>query len=204
MDGRTQERLFEPFFTTKPRGQGTGLGLATVYGIVHHSGGFVEVETQPGAGSTFRVCLPQVDEPVEAASAPPNVFDLAAGTETVLVVEDEESVRRLIRAMLERLGYSVIEARDGQEALDLWRAQRRRIDLIVTDVVMPQLDGPSLVAAIRQTHPGTPVIYLSGYTDDALIGRSTSPGAEPPLLQKPFTSGTLARLVRTILDRQIS
>jgi two-component system, cell cycle sensor histidine kinase and response regulator CckA len=132
------------------------------------------------------------------------VFDLSAGTETVLIVEDEESVRRLIRAMLERLGYSVIEARDGQEALDLWREQRRRIDLIVTDVVMPRLDGPSLVAAIRQTHPGTPVIYLSGYTDHALIRRSTSLDAETPLLQKPFTSGTLARLVRTVLDRQPS
>ena len=203
---RTRARLFEPFFTTKPPGQGTGLGLSTVYGIVQQSGGFVEVETQPGAGIDVPGLPAARGRAGRSGQRRRRTRSTSpAGTETVLVVEDEESVRRLIRAILERLGYTVIEARDGQEALDVWREQRRRIDLVVTDVVMPQLDGPSLVAAIRRTHPGTPVIYLSGYTDDAPHrGGARVPAPSTPLLQKPFTSGALARLVRTMLDRQTS
>jgi two-component system, cell cycle sensor histidine kinase and response regulator CckA len=204
MDDDTQARLFEPFFTTKLPGRGTGLGLSTVYGAVQQSGGFLLVETRLGAGSTFRVCLPRVEEPAEDVAGASNLFDTAAGTETVLLVEDEESVRRLIRAILDRLGYTVVEARDGQEALEVWQERGRRIDLVITDVVMPRLDGPSLVEAIRRTHPRTPAIYLSGYTEDAIIGRSAGGDGDTPLLQKPFASGALARLVRTLLDRQPS
>ncbi len=205
MDDETLARLFEPFFTTKVPGRGTGLGLPTVYGIVQQSGGFLAVATAPGAGSTFRVCLPRVDEPVDDLAGASNLFDATAGTETILVVEDEDAVRRLIRAILDRLGYTVMEARDGQEALDVWREQADRIDLVLTDVVMPRLDGPSLAAAIAVTHPHTPVIYLSGYADEVSTGRADhalEPGT--PLLQKPFTSGALARAVRSVLDGQAS
>jgi two-component system, cell cycle sensor histidine kinase and response regulator CckA len=202
MDRQTQARLFEPFFTTKSHGKGTGLGLSTVHGIVQQSDGFILVESEPGAGSTFRVCLPRVDEPVDDPGAVPNPIDMAAGTETVLLAEDEESVRRLITVILGRFGYTVIEARDGQEALDIWREQARAIDMVITDVVMPYVDGPSLVTAVRSTHPRTPVIYLSGYTDDAITRRSVHVDEATPLLQKPFTSATLARLVRRLLDRR--
>jgi two-component system, cell cycle sensor histidine kinase and response regulator CckA len=204
MDDATQARLFEPFFTTKPPGHGTGLGLSTVYGIVQQSGGFLLVESRPGLGSTFRVVLPRVAEAADDVAGASNLFDMAAGTETALLVEDEEAVRRLIRAILDRLGYTVVEARDGQEALDIWQEQGRRIDIVLTDVVMPRLDGPSLVEAIRKSDPHIPVIYLSGYTDDALIRRSASIDDETPFLQKPFTSGALARMVRALLDRQPS
>jgi two-component system, cell cycle sensor histidine kinase and response regulator CckA len=204
MDDETQARLFEPFFTTKPPGRGTGLGLSTVYGIVQQSGGFLMVDSRPGSGSTFRVAMPRVDEPADDVAGASNLFDTTAGTETVLLVEDEEAVRRLIRAILDRLGYTVVEARDGQEALECWQEHGRRIDIVLTDVVMPRLDGPSLAAAIRRSQPDIPVIYLSGYTDDAVIKRSASVDDKTPFLQKPFTSGALARMVRALLDRRPS
>jgi two-component system, cell cycle sensor histidine kinase and response regulator CckA len=204
MDEETQARLFEPFFTTKVPGKGTGLGLPTVYGVVQQSGGFVLVDTRLGAGSTFRVCLPNVNEPAEDPEGGSNRFETTTGTETVLVVEDEESVRQLVAAILERLGYAVLTARDGAEALETWRGQADRIDLVITDVVMPRLDGPAFVHAIRLTHPGTRVIYLSGYTEDAVTRHRMAVGDETPLLQKPFTSGALARMVRSVLDRQPS
>jgi PAS domain S-box-containing protein len=201
MDDATRARLFEPFFTTKSQGKGTGLGLSTVYGVVQQSGGFISVDTKVGAGTTFRVCLPRVAEPADVVASASSVFETATGNETILVVEDEDAVRRLIRAILERLGYTVLEACDGDEALAVWREQSRRIDLIVTDVVMPRLDGPSFVARVRETHPSTPVVYLSGYTDDAMVRREAlDPGT--PLLQKPFTSGALARTIRSVLDQQ--
>jgi two-component system, cell cycle sensor histidine kinase and response regulator CckA len=202
MDEETQAKLFEPFFTTKAAGHGTGLGLPTVHGIVQQSGGFVIVETKVGAGSTFQVCLPRVGEPVDDVAGVPNLFDTAAGTETVLVVEGEEAVRRLIVAILGRLGYEVVEARDGQEALEIWQAQARRIDLVITDVEMPPVHGPSLVEAIRDTHPTTPVIYLSGHADAITRQPDVTVDDGTPLLQKPFTSGALVRAVRTLLDRQ--
>jgi two-component system, cell cycle sensor histidine kinase and response regulator CckA len=199
MDGDTRSRLFEPFFTTKTEGQGTGLGLPTVYGIVQQSGGFVEVRSEVGAGSTFLVFLPEVAEPPDEVSSVYNMLDLAAGTETILLAEDEDAVRRLLTSVLGRLGYSILEARDGLEALEIWREQWRHIDLVITDVVMPRLDGPSLVARILETHPATRVIYLSGYANDAIVlGEPIEPGR--PCLQKPFPSGVLARTVRSVLD----
>jgi PAS domain S-box-containing protein len=201
MDDGTRARMFEPFFTTKAQGKGTGLGLSTVYGIVQQSEGFVSVDSQVGIGTTFRVCLPQVEEGVEGVPSSRHLIDSVGGTETILVVEDEDAVRRLIKAILERLGYSVLEARDGEEALAVWTEHSSRIDLVVTDVVMPRLDGPSFVADMSAKHPGTRVIYLSGYTDDAMMRRQDL-DADTPFLQKPFTSGALARAVRSVLDQQ--
>jgi len=201
MDDATRARLFEPFFTTKSQGRGTGLGLSTVYGIVQQSEGFISVDSTPGKGTTFRVCLPQVEEQPDEVQTAYNLFDTTSGTETILVVEDEDSVRRLITAILERLGYAVLEASNGEDALAVWREHARRIDLVVTDVVMPRLDGPSFVAQIRTTHPDARVIYLSGYADDAGVRRGEFDRGTP-LLQKPFTSGTLAHAVRRALDAQ--
>jgi PAS domain S-box-containing protein len=200
MDATTAARLFEPFFTTKGQGKGTGLGLSTVYGIVQQSGGFVTVHTALGSGTTFRIWLPRVDDAASEAPAARTLVETVSGTETILVVEDEEAVRRLIRATLERLGYSVVEATDGEAALQVWEEQGARVHLVITDVVMPHMDGPAFVERIRQSRPDIPVLYLSGYADDALLRRGgMAPGT--PFLQKPFSSAALARLVRKVLDR---
>jgi CheY-like chemotaxis protein len=199
MDEATRSRLFEPFFTTKALGYGTGLGLSMVYGIVQQSGGAVSVESTLGCGTTFRVVLPTVQEHTPDTAEPSRVAEAATGHETILVAEDEESVRRLIRVILERLGYTVLEAMDGDEALSVWRRERGRIDLLITDIVMPHVDGPALVRRVRGSRPDAKVIYVSGYTDDAIIRRGEwEPGT--PFLQKPFTSLALARAVRAVLD----
>jgi PAS domain S-box-containing protein len=188
--------LFEPFFTTKPRGKGTGLGLATVYGIVKQSGGHVAVESVSGVGSTFFVCLPTVEDAVDAAS----VSIPAArprGVETVLVVEDEAPLRRLIREILGESGYDVIEASNGEEALRACEQRAARgevIDLVVSDVVMPGMSGRRLAAHVREKWPKARVLLISGYDDD-----SAAAGGEP-LLGKPFTAQALARRVREVLD----
>jgi two-component system, cell cycle sensor histidine kinase and response regulator CckA len=201
MDDDTRSRLFEPFFTTKPRGQGTGLGLSTVYGIVKQSGGFISVSSRLGAGTTFVVALPHVEPEADPAPGSPDTLDTVGGMETILVVEDEEAVRRLVRAILERLGYTVIEAGDGEEALEIWAERARVIDLVVTDVLMPRLDGPAFVERANAIHPVDRVIYLSGYARDA-TSRHDELNPTAPLLQKPFTSATLVRAVRRVLDRQ--
>jgi two-component system, cell cycle sensor histidine kinase and response regulator CckA len=200
MDEATRARLFEPFFTTKAVGLGTGLGLSTVYGIVQQSGGFVSVESKPGAGSTFCVWLPAVDE--EPSAQPPlqpspESYD---GSETVLVAEDEPSVRGLVRASLERLGYRILEANDGREAFDICMRDGANVDLLLTDIVMPNIDGPGLVERLAGARISLPVIYMSGYADESVLHRDDLQPAIP-FLQKPFTSTSLARLVRTVLDR---
>ena len=200
MDEATRSRLFEPFFTTKSQGQGIGLGLATVYGVVRQSGGFISVSSRLGAGTTVLVGFPRVEAEVDPLSEPAQILDQSGGSETVLVVEDEEAVRRLVRAILERLGYSVIEATDGEEALGIWAERAEEIDLVVTDVLMPQLDGPSFVARASAIHPVARLIYLSGYPNGA-TNRHREIDPAVPLLQKPFTSAALARAVRRELDR---
>ena len=203
MDDATRARLFEPFFTTKAPGQGTGLGLSTVYGIVQQSGGFIVVSSREGAGTRFVVHLPRVEAEVEDAARFKGLQDEVTGSETILIVEDEEAVRRLLCAILERLGYSVIAANDGEEALAIWADEAPRIDLVVTDILMPRLDGPSFVARAGAIHPVPRVVYLSGYPNDAAMRRhEIDPDA--PFLQKPFTSATLARAVRTVLDRPLA
>jgi PAS domain S-box-containing protein len=199
MDDDTRARLFEPLFTTKSQGQGTGLGLSTVYGIVQQSGGFIAVSSRVGVGTKFVVSLPRVDAEADDAPGSHHALDSASGTETILVVEDEEAVRRLVRAILEQLGYSVIEAGDGEAALTIWAEQARHIDLVVTDVLMPRLDGPSFVARASAIHPVDRLIYLSGHARDATT-RHQELDPTVPLLQKPFTSATLARAVRRVLD----
>ena len=199
MDSETQSHLFEPFFTTKERGKGTGLGLSTVYGIVKQSGGNVWVYSELGRGATFKVYLPQVDEPleeprpVEARAVP------ARATETVLVVEDEVSVRSLVRGVLESRGYRVLEACHGADALSISDQHGGPIHLLLTDVVMPEMSGRDLASRVMPRRPEIRVLYMSGYTDDAIVHNGVL-DAGTAFLQKPFTPDALARKVREVLD----
>jgi PAS domain S-box-containing protein len=194
-------QVFEPFFTTKEVGKGTGLGLATVHGVVAQSGGFITVESESGRGTTFSVYLPQlVTEPAEVgAPAPEAARDTGNGQETILLVEDEEVVRRLAREMLELSGYSVLEAEDGAAALDRADAVGGAIDLLVTDVVMPGMTGPELAERLRELHGGTRVLFTSGYADTALTGDGVL-DERTQFLQKPFGITTLTQKVRAVLD----
>jgi PAS domain S-box-containing protein len=200
MDAETQARIFEPFFTTKERGKGTGLGLATVYGIVKQSGGYIWVYSELAHGTTFKVYLPRVAAPIEPLAAP--VAAAAAslrGTETILVVEDQDEVRNLVRRMLQGRGYTVLVAASGQEALPMAEAGSGTIDILVTDVVMPGIGGRELALLLAPSHPTMKVLYLSGYTDESIVHRGLlSPGLA--FLQKPFSSDVLARKVREVLD----
>ncbi|AHG90499.1 PAS sensor protein [Gemmatirosa kalamazoonensis] len=201
MDAATQARIFEPFFTTKPLGHGTGLGLATVYGIVKQSGGHVWVYSEPGVGTTFKVYLPRVSAPLTRPRSGPYPA-VARGSGTILLVEDDETVRRAARRILEQAGYQVLEARDGAEALRVAGTNGTgavRVDLVITDVVMPAMSGPEFVAALREARPDVPVIFMSGYTDDAVLRQKlVEPGVA--FVQKPFTPEGLARKVGDALS----
>jgi CheY-like chemotaxis protein len=198
MDATTQSRIFEPFFTTKEQGKGTGLGLSTVYGIVKQNGGEVLVYSEPGQGTVFKIYFPAVAEHAEALPGEGLQMELVPATETVLLVEDEEQVRHLTRTLLARQGYRVLEASSGRSALTLAREHRERIDLLLTDVVMPQMSGPDLAKAVRSSHPEIRVLFMSGYTDTAVNLQGTLPPGTP-FVQKPFTSGGLQRRVREAL-----
>ncbi|MEP7076674.1 MAG: PAS domain S-box protein [Acidobacteriota bacterium] len=199
MDPVTKIRLFEPFYTTKAVGKGTGLGLATVYGIVKQSGGNINVYSEMGVGTTFKIYLPRVMEPDEASHAEPHPDEILTGTETILLVEDEEIVRRLARQVLEMGGYTIIEAPNGREALAFCKAHHRPIDMLMTDVVMPEMGGPELAVQIRDLFPDMAVLFTSGYTDDAIVRHGVIE-ASTNFIQKPFTTIDLARKVRQILD----
>jgi PAS domain S-box-containing protein len=200
MDEATQANLFEPFFTTKETGKGTGLGLATVYGIVKQSGGFIWVYSEPGVGTTFKIYLPRVNEtPPELPGRSPEAFH---GTETVLLAEDAAGVRAVAREVLKRNGYSVIPASDGQAALELAASHSGPIHLLVTDVIMPEMSGRQLADRLREVRSELKVLFVSGYTDDAIIRHGIlEPGIA--FLQKPFTPEVLARKVRAVLDEQV-
>ncbi len=198
MDGETQARIFEPFFTTKPKEKGTGLGLSTVFGIAQQSGGAVWVVSKPGKGSTFKVCLPRVDDAIAAAAeAEPTTPE--GGSETILLVEDDDQVRRVARSILQRLGYRVIEARNAGEALLYCEQHDGMIDLLMTDVVMPQMSGPDMAKRLAKDRPDMRLLCMSGYTDDSVVRHGVSAGAIA-FLQKPFTPDTLTRKVREVLD----
>jgi two-component system cell cycle sensor histidine kinase/response regulator CckA len=200
MDDDVQERIFEPFFTTKPIGQGTGLGLSTVYGIVKQSGGYVWVYSEPGEGSVFKVYLPQArvaSEPDEPATDP--VTASGRGSETVLVIEDENVVRKLACRGLRDHGYNVVEAPNGTQALRYIREHPQGVDLVISDVVMPEVGGRELGQRLATLDPDLPILYMSGYTGEDVVQRGLlDPGA--PFQQKPFTPAGLALKVRQMLD----
>jgi PAS domain S-box-containing protein len=198
MDKETQSRIFEPFFTTKDKGKGTGLGLSTVYGIVKQSNGYVFAQSELGVGTTFYVYLPRVEDSAEELSPADSQPNEAGGCETVLLVEDEESVRELVRVTLASRGYKVLEAEDGERGLRIAEAFKEHIDILITDVVMPGIGGRELAQKLLALRPGISVLYLSGYTEDAVV----TPGAMGPstaFLQKPFTLQNLAKKVREVL-----
>ncbi|MBN1808051.1 MAG: PAS domain S-box protein [Planctomycetes bacterium] len=200
MDSDTVGKIFEPFYTTKEVGQGTGLGLSTVHGIVTQSGGHIWVYSEPGRGTTFKIYFPSVDLAADAAVKTPPPAETAAGTETILVVEDESNVRELIQAVLCERGYSVLTAASPQEALAL-AEHTVRIDLLLTDVIMPGMNGLLLFTRFREMHPEAATIFMSGYTDEMLVHRDEIP-PEAVFLEKPFTPTSLARRVREVLDER--
>jgi CheY-like chemotaxis protein len=200
MNEETKLHLFEPFFTTKEKGKGTGLGLATCYGIVSQSGGHIRVDSELGKGTTFWICLPRVAAEAEVAVRKDEGSGLPQGTETILLVEDEPAVRQLASIVLGELGYAVLEASDGEEALRVLGEQSdRQVRLLITDVVLPQMDGKELADRLRASHPEIKVLFCSGYTDDAVVDHGVS-NVAVAFLQKPFTAVTLAQKVREVLD----
>ena len=199
MDAGTRAHMFEPFFTTKSVGKGTGLGLATVYGIVKQSGGYISVESEPGRGSVFTILLPRTSDTPDATASTALPDQPARGTETILLVEDEEAVRTLSDRVLSKLGYSVLPAQSGADALRVAERHRGPIDLVLTDVVMPGLSGRDLVRQLAAVRPGTKVLYISGYSDEAIARHGVlDPGTA--FLQKPFTPDRLADKVREVID----
>jgi two-component system cell cycle sensor histidine kinase/response regulator CckA len=199
MDAQTQEQIFEPFFTTKEPGKGTGLGLATVYGIVKQSGGDILVYSEPDRGTTFKIYLPANKMPSKDLVAPPTQPVSRGGNETILLVEDEEMVRDLVRIVLHTKGYTILEASHGGEALSLARQHQGPIDLLVTDVVMPRISGRELAEQLKALRPLMKVLFMSGYTDDAVVQHGLL-AAEVEFLPKPFSPSVLASKVREVLD----
>jgi len=199
MDPETLARIFEPFFSARQSGRGTGLGLSTVWGIVRQNGGFIRVESAPAQGTTFRVYFPRTEAAVDVHEAEP-VVPLTASQGTILVAEDEDVVRRLAVRVLRRQGYSVLEAENGTAALRVCEEQRGVVDLLLTDVVMPGLNGKELFDALRSTNPALQVLYMSGHSED-IITHHGVPEPGLTLIQKPFTVKTLSERVRRVLKR---
>jgi PAS domain S-box-containing protein len=203
IDAETQARIFEPFFTTKGAGHGTGLGLATCYGIAKQNGGFISVQSAPGDGSTFRVFFPQVDERAEVTPKAAAPDELPQGHESVLIVEDDEALRDLTVDTLEGLGYRVLEARDGEEAQQLLLHGEQQIDLVLSDVGMPRMDGASLANWVAAERPGVKVLLVSGYATDQRLN-NIDVAADYRFLPKPFTRKQLAASVRKALDHGVA
>src|SRR4029077_1415508 len=199
MDAKTKARIFEPFFTTKPVGKGTGLGLATVYGVVQQSGGYIWLYTELGHGTSFKVYLPRVDAAASQAVAEEPAAGSVDGSETVLVAEDEEAVRQIIEKALDAHGYRVLSAGDGGTALERAAAHAGPIDLLVTDVVMPDMNGRELSRRLTEARPNVKTLYLSGYTDDAILHRGVLQEGVA-FLQKPFSLRALARKIRQVIE----
>ena len=195
MDEATKDRVFEPFFTTKDPGKGTGLGLATTYGIIQQCGGTIRCESSLGNGTLFEILLPATLDRPESPAAESESRDVPRGTERILIVEDENSLRLAVRQMLSRNGYGVIEAENGTKALAVLRDSDDSIDLVLTDVVMPSMSGPELVSALRSQRPGLPVIFMSAHAGDRLTEQGVEV-MEHEFIQKPFGSQTLLDKIR--------
>ena len=199
MDSETQSRVFEPFFTTKEKGKGTGLGLSTVYGIIKQISGYVFVQSEPGRGSTFTIYLPRVEEAAESNARPQGDARAVGGNETILLVEDEESVRQLVSETLTAKGYRVLEAERGEAALKMASEAKEPIHLLITDVIMPGIGGRELAQKLCASAPALKVLFLSGYTEDAIVHEGVlEPGTA--FLQKPFTLQVLVRKVKETLS----
>ncbi|MFI5057375.1 MAG: ATP-binding protein [Candidatus Acidiferrales bacterium] len=198
MNPETQARIFEPFFTTKEQGKGTGLGLSTVYGVIKQSGGFIWVYSELGKGTSFKIYLPRVDQPAEDTGAGRVSTAAPRGSETVLLAEDEQDVREVAREFLESGGYTVIEASNGADALRLAAGHKGKIDLLVTDLVMPGMTGQELARRLQKESFGLGVIYMSGYSENA-AAEAAQWDASTRLLTKPFSRNTILRTVRDVL-----
>ncbi|WP_232364732.1 ATP-binding protein [Desulfosalsimonas propionicica] len=199
MDKKTQNRIFEPFFTTKKTGEGTGLGLATVYGIVKQNEGFINVYSEPGNGTTFKIYLPKHETMPEETKSQAALEPEIKGTETVLLVEDEQQILHMTTMMLEKLGYTVLAAQTPAEAMDTVKAHTSKIDLLMTDAVMPEMNGRELSENIKSLHQGLKVMFMSGYTADLIAHRGVlDEGVN--FIQKPFPRRDLALKLREILD----
>jgi signal transduction histidine kinase/CheY-like chemotaxis protein len=203
MDIETMSRIFEPFFTTKAKGKGTGLGLSTVYGIVEQSGGRISVSSELNRGAIFEVYLPKSDERRPADQESIHPVEAIGGSETILLVEDEEAVRNLSSQLLASKGYKVLEASNGGEALLICEQYPNRIHLMLTDVVMPHMSGRQLAERLAPIKPDMKIIYMSGYTDDTILERGI-PSSETPFLNKPFTPDSLMRKVREVLGESVN
>jgi CheY-like chemotaxis protein len=203
MDEATKARIFDPFFTTKEPGKGTGLGLSTVHGIVRQSGGHVEVYSEPGHGTTFKIYFASLAEDATTQCVPSVALEVPRGTETILLAEDEEAIRQLARVALQSCGYHVLEAANGEQALKVIAASAEPVDLLITDVIMPRMSGRELAVQLRILRPGTRVLYVSGYTDEAIV-RHGIVDEGVAFLNKPFTPTMLARKVREVLDGSAS
>jgi CheY-like chemotaxis protein len=200
IDSATLSHLFEPFFTTKGLARGTGLGLATVYGIVKDSGGHLSVYSEVGSGTSFKVYFPRVDEEVALTDTPkPEAADTKDGKETVLLVEDEEDVRTFTRHLLHSFGYRVLDASDGVEAMRVSEQHREPIPLLISDVIMPRMGGRQLAENLKSVRPDLKVLFISGYTDDAIVRHGVLQ-SDVAFLQKPFTPTALASKVREVLE----
>ena len=203
MSPEVKARLFEPFFTTKPTTQNTGLGLATVYGIVVQSGGYIWVDSEPGKGTAFKICLPRVDSEAESVPPPERRRVPTEGSETILLVEDEQAVRTVATRVLRNQGYFVLSACNGEEALSLADQVGGAIDLVITDVIMPDMAGPALVGQILQKWPGIRIVYMSGYAQNDKI-RAEMADRDTSFLQKPFSADSLLLTIREVLDKRLS
>jgi CheY-like chemotaxis protein len=200
MDEATRARIFDPFFTTKEKGKGTGLGLSTVYGIVQQSGGSIWVYSELNQGTSFKVYLPELQSDESPHVVESTVDEIQSGSETILLVEDEEVVRGLTANILEGAGYQVIAASGGAEAVKLYADRNEPIDLLLTDVVMPQTSGKVVADRLTQMQPGLKVLFMSGYTDEAIVHHGVL-DANVEFIQKPFTPAALSRKIREVLDQ---
>jgi CheY-like chemotaxis protein len=198
MDEATKARIFDPFFTTKEVGKGTGLGLSTVYGIVKQHNGYITVYSEHGHGTTFRIYLPVVD--IEKEQKAPPVHNIKKGSETILIAEDDPGIRNFTREILQRYGYTIIDAMDGEEAVSIFMENRNRVDLIILDVVMPKKNGKEVYGEIIKTDPGMKFIFTSGYTGDIILTKGIHDDAFD-FISKPLLPNELLKKIRDVLDR---